>query len=93
MDVYPTGAHMAQFQGSTGCQGNFRSLLEAMQNDADRLHTVPAPPCCWAPCPMGINLGNYKIEYFRAFGLHEAIRAVQKRKYDIMILTETNIHN
>ena len=42
---------------------------------------------------MRINLEIYNIRGDWAFGLPEAIWAVQKGNYDIMPLTGTNIYN
>ena len=43
------------------------------------------------PSPPGLNLGTYNIRYVRGFALPQAIQAVQIRKYDLMLMTETNI--
>ena len=57
----------------------------------ERLHSAPPPPWSRPPQPMGLNLGMYNIQYSRGFGIPQAIRAVKRENYDIMLLTERNI--
>ena len=43
------------------------------------------------PLPMGLNLGAYNIRDGRGFGLPQVIHAVERRNYDLILLTETEI--
>ena len=62
-----------------------------IHHGGDHLHLAPPPPQIRPACPMGINLWTYNIQDGCGFGIPQAIQAVERGNYDLMLLTDTNI--
>ena len=58
---------------------------------ADWLYTAPPPPRCQPSHTTRLVIGKFNIQDGRDFGLAQAIWAVDRGGFDMMILTETNI--
>ena len=66
-------------------------FTELIWNCGDRLHLAAPPPRRQTPHPMRLNLGTYNIQDCGGFGLPQAIRAVERGNYNLMLLAETKI--
>ena len=64
-------------------------FTQPIHHGLDPLHTTPPQP----KRPPGLNIGTYNIRDGRAYGLPQAIRAVQLGNYDFMVVTETKIQD
>ena len=53
-------------------------------------HTTPPPTRCHPPCPPGPAIGAITIRYGRGCGLIQAIRAVERGRLGLCLLTETS---
>ena len=91
-----TGGSAAHFHGYLEC--NFRQgenmficFTQPIKYGGDHLHLAPPLSQIHPNRLMGINLGTYNIWDVRGFGPPQAIRAVERGNYDLMIPTETNI--
>ena len=51
----------------------------------------PPPPRCQPPLPPGIAIGTLNIRDDRVFGIVQVILVVDLGRFDLMVLTETNI--
>ena len=70
-----------------------RMLLTFSQprtHGANRLHMAPPLRRC-PPLPPGLSIGMLNVRDGQGFGLAQAIRAVDLRCFDVMILTKTKI--
>ena len=66
-------------------------FTQPIQHGGDRLHLDLPIPGRWPPRLPGLNLGKYNIQDGCGFGLPQAIFAVKRGNYNLMILTETKI--
>ena len=67
-------------------------LTRLIWHGFDQLYLAAAlPPRRWPPRPMGINRGAYNIRGGCDFSLTQVIRAIERVKYNLMLLMETNI--
>ena len=89
-----------QFWDTIGGQVFFLSLAGmaiwftvSIWNDIDCLQMALALSRHQAPRPMVFNIRTYNIRDIWVFGLLVVIWAVQKGNYNIMLLTEMNIHD
>ena len=57
---------------------------------ADFLHTDPLTMCHWPPLPPRISIGTINIQDDRVFRLEQAIQAVERSWFDLMLLTDKN---
>ena len=58
---------------------------------ADRLHTAMSTPLRCPQRTPGLAIGTLNIQDGWGFGLAQAIRAVERGGFDMMLLTETKI--
>ena len=93
--VYPTASNTGLFLPSffvlsfpTRIPLNFSRPIH---HGANRLHT--APTRCQTQCPPGLDIGTLNIQDGRGFGLAQAIRAVERGVFDMMLLTDTYIQS
>ena len=64
-----------------------------MSHDNHRLHTAPPPPRRRTQRPPRIAIGNLNIWDNQGFGLAQAIRAVERGGFDVMLTTKTKIQS
>ena len=67
------------------------SFTLLIQHGANQLHLVLTLPRHRPPHPPGLTIGMLNIRYGRAFGIVQAVRAVELGRFDLMVLTGTNI--
>ena len=67
---------------------NFYRLIP---HGANRLHMAPLPLCCRPPRPPRLAIRTLNIRDGRGFGLAQAIREMEHRGFERMLLTETKI--
>ena len=93
--VYPTAAKTGIFHPSF-----FILLLptrmpltfsQQIYHGDDRLQTALPLPRHWPQCPPGLTIGTLKILDGRGFGMAQAIWAVERGFFDVMLLTKTEI--
>ena len=68
-----------------------RNFYRPIPHGTNRLHTEPLPPRRRPPLPTGLAIGTLNIQDVQDFGLAQAIRTVERRGFDMMILTKTKI--
>ena len=67
------------------------TFSQTIPHGSDRLHTAPLPLRCQPPCAPGLAIGALNIRYGQGFWLAQAIRAVDRRGFDVMLFIKTKI--
>ena len=67
------------------------TLYRPLPHGANHLHTAPPPSRPWPPRLHVLAIRTLDIRYGGVFDLAQAIRAVERGGFDMMILTETKI--
>ena len=91
-----TGGSTAYFHGKlelTRRQGEkvVMCFTQLIRHGGEPLHLAPPLPQRPPYSPMGLNLGTYNIQDGCGFVLPQAISAVKRGNYDLILLTETKI--
>ena len=69
------------------------TIYRLMPHGADRLNMAPLLPLRQPRCSLGLAIGTLNIWDGRSFGLVQAIQAVERGGFGVMILTETKIQS
>ena len=62
-------------------------MFNTIPHGANCLHTDPLPTHRRPPRPPGLAIGTLNIQDGRGFGLAQAIQAVERRGFDVMLIT------